>query len=640
VEETLKALHGVGVLHVEQSSGLKPVDKAAIDDQRKEIGELSAFIDDVLGYVTEKREATPQDDIEVVYTRPFAEIRKEVKALHDRFGELHDKAAKVDVEIEALAEQTKYLTALTQRRDVSLKDLDFTGDYLFSRVFVLLAEGYENIRQETEKSLFESAAGTVDDETILHAIGKRKKLETIESLINGAGGRRLLVPDKDLTVNRFLDSGQGELDKLKERSARLHKELQGRVEEELSRIALLHGALEAEGQRLAVLAKAAEAKYVNLVEGWAPEDSVEAAIFELKKSIGYVFVDSREPGLSEEPPTKQRNPTPLKPFQLIVRLFGTPNYREWDPTPIIAYSFAIFFGLMIADVGYAIGLIVLARFLLPRFVGGASSEGVKQFQKLIYISAAVALTLGLLAGNYLGDVYLFLGFENLALVSVVQQTLQSPITFVIMALLIGFIHVNIAHLIALIKGVKKRDAGLILNKVGLLLLQLGIPFILRLMLRITLPLPAQIYDISIYAMLAGVVLLVIGTIKQWGGLGAILWLFDLTGLLGDIMSYSRLAGVGLATFYLGSAFNMLARLFSDIIPVSGMAGVVLGTVIAVVILFIGHTINLLLGLITGFVHSLRLCFVEFLIKFYEGRGRDYTPFRLIKRQSILVGTKS
>jgi len=640
MEETLKALHGVGVLHVEQSSGLKPVDKAAIDDQRKEIGELSAFIGDVLGYVTEKREATPQDDIEVVYTRPFAEIRKEVKALHDRFGELHDKAAKVDVEIETLAEQTKYLSALTQRRDVSLKDLDFTGDYLFSRVFVLPADGYENIRKEMEKSLFESAVGAVDDEAILHAIGKIKKLKTIESLINGAGGRRLLVVDKDLTVNRFLGMGQGELDKLEERSARLHKELQGKVEEELSRIALLHGALEAEGQRLAVLAKAVEAKYVNLVEGWAPEDSVEAAIFELKKSIGYVFVDSREPMPSEEPPTKQRNPTPLKPFQLVVRLFGTPNYREWDPTPIIAYSFAIFFGLMIADVGYAIGLIVLARFLLPKFVDNPKSEGTRQFQKLIYISAAVSMVLGLLAGNYLGDFYLFFGFENLALSSVVQQTLQSPITFVIMALLIGFVHVNIAHIIALIKGVKKRDMGLILNKVGLLLLQLGIPFILRLMLRITLPLPAQLYDISIYAMIAGVVLLVVGTVKQWGMLGAILWLFDLTGLLGDIMSYSRLAGVGLATFYLGSAFNMLARLFSDIIPVSGMAGVVLGTVVAVAILFIGHMINLLLGLITGFVHALRLCFVEFLIKFYEGKGRDYSPFRLIKRQSILVGTKS
>jgi V/A-type H+-transporting ATPase subunit I len=139
---------------------------------------------------------------------------------------------------------------------------------------------------------------------------------------------------------------------------------------------------------------------------------------------------------------------------------------------------------------------------------------------------------------------------------------------------------------------------------------------------------------------AGVVLVVVGSLRQSGGIGAILWLFDITGLLGDIMSYTRIAGVGLATFYLAAAFNMLARLFSGFIPIPGIAGVVGGAILAIVILLIGHIINLLLSLITGFVHSLRLCFVEFLIKFYEGGGVRYSPFRLRKRPAVLVGAKS
>jgi V/A-type H+-transporting ATPase subunit I len=247
----------------------------------------------------------------------------------------------------------------------------------------------------------------------------------------------------------------------------------------------------------------------------------------------------------------------------------------------------------------------------------------------------------LLTGNYLGDIYLFFGFENLALVAGVQQALQNPLTFVMLALMIGFIHVNIAHVIALIKGVKERNQGIIIGKIGLFSLQFGIPFIFHTMLRFDIPLfPPQLYAISPYVMGAGVVLVVVGSLKQSGGIGAILWLFDVTGLLGDIMSYSRIAGVGLATFYLASAFNMLARLFSDIVPIPGIAGVIGGAILAIVILLIGHLINLLLSLITGFVHSLRLCFVEFLIKFYEGGGMRYSPFRLRKRTSVLVGAKS
>ncbi len=123
-------------------------------------------------------------------------------------------------------------------------------------------------------------------------------------------------------------------------------------------------------------------------------------------------------------------------------------------------------------------------------------------------------------------------------------------------------------------------------------------------------------------------------------MGAILGLFDITGLLGDIMSYARIAGVGLATYYLAVVFNMLGPLFGELIPLPGMAGVIIGGGLTIMILVMGHALNLILSAITGFIHSLRLCFVEFLFKFYEGWGRQYSPFILRKRTSVTVGTKS
>ena len=649
-EPTLKTLHKVGVLHVEEGKELAPVDRVAIENQQREVSELRAFVSSMLSYIAEKEQVELGEDVEVIYTRPFGEITREVRSLYADFAELSEKTARINREKEELTEQRNHLGALSQHLDVRLKDLKFSGDYLFSRVFVLPNEAYEGLRDELAKYLFESTSAKVDGETVLYALGKTSNLGAVESMIGGAGGEILPLPDEDLTLREFLKKTEDRINELEGRLAELYDGLSRRSKEELRRIALLRGVLVAESQRLAVLARACEAKYITLIEGWVPDGNLESLITELKTNIDYVFIDTRKPEPSEEPPTKFRNPTAIRPFQVVVSLFATPRYREWDPTPIVAYSFATFFGLMIADVGYAIGLMLFARFLMGRLLGGAGSEGFKLFQRLVYISSGVALALGLLSGNYFGDIYVFFGFESLGLVAGVQQMLQSPLTFIILAIFIGWVHINIAHITALVKAVKGKNQGAVINKVGLLVIQFGAFWLLRALMSIDIPsvldhimafpvVAPVVYNVAMYGTLAGVALIVFGAYRERGGIGALLGVFDITGLLGDVMSYSRLAGVGLATFYLGQAFNILARVISGMIPLSGVAGAVVGAIIAVVIIVLGHAINLLLGFLTGFVHSLRLCFVEFLIKFYEGGGIHYSPFRLRKRASMLVGEK-
>jgi V/A-type H+-transporting ATPase subunit I len=638
-EPTLKVLHRTGVLHVEEGKELKPVDRAAIERQQKEVDELRSFVSRMMSYIEEKEQVSLGEDVEVIYTRPFSEVTQEVRLLYADFAELNGKATRIDREVQELSKQKSYLGALTQYLDIRLRDLHFSGDYLFSRVFVMSTEVYQTLHNEVDKYLLESSTAAADKETVLYALGKMEHLETVETLVCGGGGEVLPVPDEDLTLREFLERTEKRLGELEASLTEIYESLRSRSKEELHRIALLRGVLVAESQRLAVLAQACEAKYVTLIEGWVPDDSLESLVSELKTSLDYVFIDTRKPEPSEEPPTKLKNPKALRPFQVVVNLFATPRYREWDPTPIVAYSFAAFFGLMIADVGYAIGLMLFARFLMGRLLGGSDSEGFKMFQRLIYISSGVALVLGLLSGNYFGDIYVFFGFENLGLVAGVQHMLQSPLTFIILAIFIGWVHVNIAHIAALIKSVREKNQGAVINKVGLLVIQFGAFWLLRALMSIDIPsvldhimpfpiLPPMFYTAAMYATFAGVALIVFGAYKERGGIGALLGVFDITGILGDVMSYSRLAGVGLATFYLGQAFNILARVISGMIPLSG------------VILVLGHTINLLLGFLTGFVHSLRLCFVEFLIKFYQGGGIHYSPFRLRKRASMLVGEKS
>ncbi len=650
-EPTLKTLHRVGALHVEEGKELAPVDRAAIEGQQKEINELRGFVSRMMSYITEKEQVSLGEDVEVIYTQPFAEVTQEVRSLYADFAEIHGKATRIERETQELSKQKNYLGALTRQLDVRLRDLHFSGDYLFSRVFVLSTDVYQSLHDELEKYLLESTAAAVDRETIIYALGKMEHLETVETMVCGGGGEILLIPDEDLRLREFLQKTENRLTELEAKLVELYESLRSRSKEELRRIALLRGVLVAESQRLAVLARACEAKYVTLIEGWIPESSLESVVSELKTSLDYVFIDTRKPEPSEEPPTKLKNPKALRPFQVVVNLFATPRYREWDPTPIVAYSFATFFGLMIADVGYAIGLMLFARFLMGRLLGGSDSEGFKMFQRLIYISSGVALALGLLSGNYFGDIYVFFGFESLGLAAGVQQMLQSPLNFIILAIFIGWVHVNIAHIAALTKAVREKNRGAVINKVGLLVIQFGAFWLLRALMSIDIPsvldhimvfptLPPAFYNAAMYGTFAGVALIIFGAYKERGGIGALLGVFDITGILGDVMSYSRLAGVGLATFYLGQAFNILARVISGMIPLSGVAGMVVGGILAVVIIILGHAINLLLGFLTGFVHSLRLCFVEFLIKFYQGGGIHYSPFRLRKRASMLIGEKS
>jgi V/A-type H+/Na+-transporting ATPase subunit I len=188
-----------------------------------------------------------------------------------------------------------------------------------------------------------------------------------------------------------------------------------------------------------------------------------------------------------------------------------------------------------------------------------------------------------------------------------------------------------------IRGIKEKQKHLVIGRLGLFILQIaGIPWMMHFIGSDLFPLAESTYTILLYIVGLSVVLIVIASLLEKGPfLGSIFWIFDITGILGDVMSYARLAGVGLATYFLAYCFNLMSVLIANMLP-AGIIRLVLGTVIIVAILLFGHVLNLVLSSITCFVHSLRLCFVEFLFKFYEGGGRQYEPLRLRKRELVPV----
>ena len=643
-DAALKTLHEEGVLHVEQSEELKPVERAAVDGARNRVNESLKYINEILSYIPQKEKVFLKEPLTTRYLRPFDEIENDARSLYATLTDLYKKAAGLEGEIKRLREDNRYLRPLAEEIDLNLADLSFSGNYLFSMIFVLPLELHRSFLDRIRPHTLHTVVATTENEAVVYVIARVEGKKDIEAAANDLGCRTLEIVPEDLTLKHFLGIIESRIQGLEGELTAVTRELQSRTREHLGEVVLLKEVLSAESERLAILEKASEAKYVTMVEGWIPEAKVEPAMLHLKEAIDIVFIDVRQAAESEDPPSKLNNLRPLRPFEVVVGLFGIPRYGEWDPTPLIAYSFAVFFGLMLGDVIYALGLILAAKFILPFFVDDPESDGFRLFQRVIYISSVVALIVGALTGTYLGDFgerFLW-GFQReVAIVGAIRETLMDPISFILVALIIGFIHVNIAHLLGLIRGAQEGNKGAMLSRAGIFVFQIfGIPFLLCSMMDVALlPVSDATYSIFGYLTAVGLVMIVGAAFMQMKVLGAIFWLFDVTGILGDIMSYCRLAGVGLATFYLASSFNMLADMIFGALAgaLPGLLGIAVGGIIAIIILVFAHLLNLALSGLAAFIHSLRLCFVEFMFKFYEGGGRQYEPFRLKPRAFIVVG---
>ncbi len=640
--QTLKLLQRAGILHAEESTELHPIDREAIEKERRQVSELLASIDDALKYIKEDRVLRIKEDVDVYLTKPLADVDKDTRALCTKLGAMHQHAQKLQEEQEALEELRDVIAALAPRTDLTTADLDFTGTHLLSRLAAVPQEIFQAVGHQLEPLTLRHEVVDRADHAYVFFVARAESQVAIESWVEDNGGRFVAAPKESIPLKDFVGHADKEAARLQSEAAKIRADIEKQTDENLEMLVLLREALLAENERLEVLEKACEAKYVTLFEGWVPRNGVESVTGDLREQIGYVYIESRDVRPDEEPPSKLRNAKALRPFETVVNLFGTPKYREWDPTPIIAYSFAFFFGVMLGDAVYGIFLILLTKFMLPKLVDDPNTDGFALFRLVLYISAGASIVMGVLTGTYLGDFFpRFFGAPDLALAPAVQEVYMDTMTFIVVSLGIGLIHVNIGHALMLIRGFKEKQKHLVIGRLGLFILQIaGIPWILNFIGFEVLPLAESTYSILLYIMGGSVVLIIIASILEKGSfLGSIFWIFDITGILGDVMSYARLAGVGLATYFLAYCFNMMSVLIAEMIP-AGVLRIVLGTIIMLFILLFGHILNLVLSSITCFVHSLRLCFVEFLFKFYEGGGRQYSPLRLRRRALIEVKAKA
>lgn len=630
VEKVIRILQEVGAIHVEKLGEM-------IEEYMKRYERINNLIERIKSLLERIRGLSIDINITMqeLETLELDIIEKDVKNLYNSIESLSEKRRFIEEQLRELREI--YSTLSNLPHNLRLKDLYFEGRILKT----LTIKGRSDVFKQLMYSLKEKlhVVYTMRKEQYVVAItvcltsDYKEVVDKIKSL-----GLYLLERDKipcdlseELTIKETLNI-------IEEKTKDYNNELQNIEEKIISKIKdSAHDLckylviLENMISEIKTLLSIKNWKYLTIVGGWVPRKKMKNLVEVLHRNNISFYLEYRDPIRGkDEPPTLLDNPPIIQWFEPIVKFIGLPRYWEWDPTPIVAYSFALFFGIMLGDMGYAIALILAVMLFLDKFVADPSDRDYRFFKYSLVMSSIIGFIIGFLSGSVFG-----IQFFN------ISSIFSNPLDFLVAALIIGLIHVNISHALTLVKSLKEKNIGGVFSELGLFIAEIfGIPYIMYTMLNTPIPgIPPWLYNIFLYLAFTGVILIIIGMIKSIGGLGLLMWLFSLTGLLGDILSYSRLAGVGLATIYLGASFNTIAVLalngLKTVVP-NEVAGLILGGIVAGLTLFFGHLLNTILSAIGGFIHGLRLCFVEFLSKFYEGNGYPFEPLKIVIRRRIII----
>lgn len=366
-----------------------------------------------------------------------------------------------------------------------------------------------------------------------------------------------------------------------------------------------------------------------VLEGWIPEEK-EAPVEEWLSKQG-AYYEIRKPNKDDVVPVLFKNNAFTKMYEVLTRMYGMPNYTDFDPTPIVAPFFSLFFAFCMGDAGYGLVLILLGFFLKKKL--GKSMAGM---MNLVMTLGVFTTVLGAIFGTFFGisllGTNLPQGLKDLIFAGQIEVMGATYDKLMILSLAIGVVHISIAMTVKAINVTLFNGFKEAISAWGWWLVVVGGVIVGTLSLLSIIP-----SDVSqwVYLVVAGVGAVGIYLLNNLGrnvfvNIGAGIWdTYNMaSGLMGDILSYIRLFALGLAGGMLGQTFNDLA-----LMVVEGQEGVgaVIGWIGFGLIIVFGHTLNIAMSCLSAFVHPLRLTFVEYFKNAgYEGKGVEYKPFSIEK----------
>ena len=423
------------------------------------------------------------------------------------------------------------------------------------------------------------------------------------------------IPGNTPEVSKKLLSEKN--DKLIEENEKLNQRLEEYAKKR-NDIELFYDKLAVRRDKYRALSNVGITKSSFFISGYVPSKKADALVENLKKDFT-VSVDLYEPSKDEDVPKAFENNAFVAPVEGITADYSMPDASDIDPNPIMAIFYYFFFGMMFSDAGYGLLMIIVCGLL--GFGNFMEKEKRRMFKMFFYCGISTTFW-GLMYGSFFGDMIATVsntfGSGKLALSPLLVDPVKKPLEVLVMSVAFGAIHILTALGVKLYMTWRDGDPlGAIFDSGFWMLVMIGAGMFAA---GAALAIPL-LKTIGMYMAIGAVIGLVLTQgrsnknpiMKLFGG---ILSLYDITGYVGDLLSYSRLMALGLATGVIASVINVLGSL-------GGKS--VIGLIAFIVISIFGHSLNFAINMLGAYVHTNRLQYVEFYQKFYEGGGRKFSP---------------
>ncbi len=421
-----------------------------------------------------------------------------------------------------------------------------------------------------------------------------------------------------------------------------YAETQKQLEAHGETIETLQNALDAEtidADRLSARSDLAYTTRAFVLEGWVREDEVEKTEETIRSVTDAYSFETRDPIEGEEPPSVVKNNKLVKPFEEVQTLYSRPAYGTIDGTPYMTPFYILLFGLMLSDTGYGILLMLGSWLYIKKKKPTGMSAGIS---RVLFWGGLSTIVWGVLTGSFFGitrtdasgGVFTIIGqfFDRIGIFPAWIDPMQNSMAMLGLCFGLGVLHIVAGYIVGAIDKFSKGDwKGAIFDKISWVLITLGL--VIGFLPAITsmagspIELPKAVTMPALIAAAVGAAMVVLfkGREKKnpfkrlTSGLGG---LYDITGVLSDILSYARLFALGIATGVIGQVFNMLSNMLTGS---SNIVLAILGAILCIVLVIALHTFNVAINALGAFVHCARLQYVEFYGKFYESGGKEFRP---------------